>query len=279
MGYYTVTRTATGTRIVEKDLGYELIPVCRPNFIFFKFTNLRPQVPHWIFFDGEDVTKWVNTSYAYSDYDSQDRDSKLKDPGDDYISATAFPSSLGGPTSASGPVYTNSNGTLEGVLYLQSNETTSFKTGKRLLTAIDISVLRKADCLSFDQGEYKAIGENELYKEVSETYTYTYTEQVYYSDNSNDGWQPTPGGGYTSSSLGMCYGGGFDAGDIGVAPGGFGGGSSSGGSSSGGSSSGGGMSSAASAAAAGFGSSPGGEFGGGIAGSAAASAAANSGPF
>ena len=186
MGWTTVNKTATGTRTVTKDLGYDLIPICRPQLIFFKIVNLRPEVPHWIFFDGQEVTKWVNTSYSYSEYESAARDSNLKDPGDEYINATEFPHQLGGPTNASGPINSGADGVIEGIFYLQSNSTTSFKTGKRLFTAIDISVLKKEDCLSFAQGEYQAIGEYQLYNEYQETYTYTYSDQVWVNESSND---------------------------------------------------------------------------------------------
>ena len=195
MPYVTTTHTATGTRTVSKDLGYELLPICRPNFIFFKFTNLRPNVPHWIFFDGVDVTNWVNTSYSYNDYADQGRESTLKEPGDEYINATQFPSSLGGPTNnGSGSINSNSDGTLEGVFYLQSNNTLSFSTGKRIFTAIDISVLNKDRCLSFAEGQYSAIGEAQLYNEYTESYTYTYTTTTYVSNNNDyggGGWEPS----------------------------------------------------------------------------------------
>jgi len=200
MPYITKTHTATGTRTVSKDLGYEMLPVCRPNFIFFKFTNLRPNVPHWIFFDGTDVTKWINTSYSYNDYADLGRDSTLKEPGDEYINASEFPGVLGGPTNGgSGSINSNSDGTLEGVFYLQSNNTTSFSTGKRIFTAIDISILNKEKSLSFAEGQYNAIGEAQLYNEYTESYTYTYTTSVYYS---NDNGGNNGGSISTSSSSG-----------------------------------------------------------------------------
>jgi hypothetical protein len=183
MPYRTVTHT--GTRTASRDLGYDLIPLCRPNLIFFKIVNLRPEVPHWFFFDGKDVTKWINTSYAYSDYQDAVRTSNLKDPGDQYINADQFPHQLGGPTAASGPINSSANGEIEGLFYLQSNTTTNFNAGKRILTAIDISVLKQSDCLSFAQGEYQAIGEYQLYNEYQETYTYT-TQEYYAAPSNND---------------------------------------------------------------------------------------------
>ena len=51
------------TQTYETDLGYETVSICKPKFVFFEMVGLRPSTPHWIFFDGIDVTKWVNTSF------------------------------------------------------------------------------------------------------------------------------------------------------------------------------------------------------------------------
>ncbi len=166
----TQYRLETRTRTIERDLGYDLIPLCRPKFIFFEFVGLRPNTPHWLFFDGVDVTKWVNTSYTIDDYYAADRNSTLRSPGDLYTSATAFPTSLGGPTAASGPINSNAAGTIEGVFYLQSNTTLSFPTGQREFVAIDISVLDKEKSLSYAQAVYAAIGEYEIWADDTETY-------------------------------------------------------------------------------------------------------------
>lgn len=168
------TRYRTAYRIVEQDLGYDLIPTCRPRFIFFSFVGVRPNTPHWIFFDGIDVTKWVNTSYTLEDFNDEDRNSDLRNPGDKYLNAVSFPASLGGPTAASGPINSDSTGTIEGVFYLQSNSSLSFNTGRRVLTAIDISVLNKPNSLSYSEAEYAAIGQYQLYYEFQQEYQEEY---------------------------------------------------------------------------------------------------------
>lgn len=177
------------TRTITKDLGYDLIPICRPNFIFFEFVGLRPNTPHWLFFDGVDVTKWVNTSYSISDYNNENRNSKLRNPGDAFIKATSFPTSLGGPTAASGPVSSDSVGTIEGVFYLQSNSSLSFPTGKRTLIAIDVSVPDKKRSLSYATATYSAIGEYDIYTQYQETYTERkkVSERVFVPTSSNNG--------------------------------------------------------------------------------------------
>ena len=168
-----VDKVVNKTRIVEKDLGFERIPICRPRFLFFKFVGLRPNTPHWIFFERVNVTKWVNTSYTIDDYNNADRDSKFRNPGDSFIKETAFPAKFGGPTAPSGPVYTNAEGEPQGAFYLQSNAALSFRTGRRELTAIDISILDKTACLSFAQAQYSAIGKYSLYYEFEQVYQET----------------------------------------------------------------------------------------------------------
>ena len=167
------------TQTYETDLGYETVAICKPKFVFFEMVGLRPSTPHWIFFDGIDVTKWVNTSYNLDSFNNAHINSKLRNPGDNYITATSFPAALGGPTNASGPVNTDANGTLSGAFYLQSNDTLSFKTGTKKITAIDISVLDKAKALSYAEGEFVSTGLYEVYWEYSVTTNVPYDAPIY----------------------------------------------------------------------------------------------------
>ena len=172
MPYETHYRTAT--RTLEQDLGYDLISIIRPNFVFFQFVGMRPSTPHWIFFDGKDVTKWTNTSYTIDSFRSATRNTDFRNAGDKFITSTSFPSTLGGPTNATGPLYSDSTGKLEGVFYIQSNATLSFSVGKRTMTAIDISVIKKEDCLSYAEAEYTAIGDYQIYYEYQQEYQEAY---------------------------------------------------------------------------------------------------------
>ena len=177
----TVTKTAyrDAERVVEQDTGFETIAVCRPKFIFFKFLGLRPNTPHWIFFDDTKVTEYVNTTYSLDDYNSAPRGSQLREPGDSFVKATGFPVSLGGSTGEF--VNTDNSGTLEGAFYLQSNSTLSFPTGSHILTAIDISVLNLQDCLSFGQLTFISTGVYDTYNQVKEIYQqqFSYQEDVF----------------------------------------------------------------------------------------------------
>ena len=161
------------------ELGYDTIPLHRPKFIYFEFTGLRPNVPHWVFFGGIEVTKFCNTSYTKNDYESAARTSVLKEPGEQFLNATEFPSGGGlpysGATAAGGPtapLYSNANGVLSGVFYLQSNTTYNWNLsidGTELL-AIDVSDANKNNAYSVGAGLFRGIGQYENY------YNYTVAE-------------------------------------------------------------------------------------------------------
>lgn len=171
--YYDVQKTG--------ELGYDPIPIHRPNFIYFEFTGLRPSVPHWIFFGGIEVTKFCNTSYSKSDYESAARTSVLKEPGEQFVNATEFPTGgglpYGGATAAGGPtapLYSDANGILSGVFYLQSNTTYNWNLsvdGTELL-AIDVSNANRDNAYSVGAGFFRGIGQYENY--------YNYTVQQSY---------------------------------------------------------------------------------------------------
>jgi len=173
----------TRYRDIQKtgELGYDSIPLHRPKFVYFEFTGLRPSVPHWVFFGGIEVTKFCNTSYSKSDYESASRNSVLKEPGEQFTNATEFPTGgglpFGGPTASggpTGPVYSDANGVLSGVFYLQSNTTYNWnlKVGGTELMVIDVSNANKDNAYSVGTGLFRGIGQYENY--------YNYTVQESY---------------------------------------------------------------------------------------------------
>lgn len=216
-----VTRYKTVSKTVEQHLGYDEISTIRPNLCFFEFTGLRPSTPHWLFFDGVEVTKWANTTYTLDSYNNADRSSDLRNPGDKYLTSTSFPAQLGGPTSLSSSLFTDSTGTMSGMFYIQSNSTTSFPTGTRALSAIDLSVLNPDNCLSFAQAEFSAIAEYELYYEYNEDVQEPYeawidavgtpTTTPVSNNNSDDNNHQTP---VFSYSIGNTWYNSYDAADV-----------------------------------------------------------------
>lgn len=126
----------SGTKWVEQEVrsdvfkNFEDVTICRPKMIYFKATGLWPNTVHRAFFDGTDVTAYVNTnSVTIADYMALSRNSPLRNPGEKYIAETGFPTELGGGSE----IKTDLSGTVEGIFYLQSNATLNFPTGTRKL--------------------------------------------------------------------------------------------------------------------------------------------------
>lgn len=185
--YYTVQERVAFTDSRIDYTGFEDVTICRPRFLYFKFTGLMPNTRHWFFFDTTDVTAYINTTPAVIDefFNLTREDPKLN-PGDKYISATGFPVELGGPT---GTIYSNSSGEIIGVFYLQSNSSINFPAGVRTLSAIDLSEFdpNSNSCLSLAQAQYTVDGGVENYQKV-------YFENYRYEDatRSRQVWVPDP---------------------------------------------------------------------------------------
>ena len=162
------------TRSRETYTGFEDISICRPRFIFFKVSGLRPNTRHFAFFDKKNVTGYINTdSFTYAQRETLSRNSPLRNPGERYVGSTGFPTDQGGPTSV---IRSNDAGEIEGCFYLQSNETLSFPAGNRQMVFLDISAYKPLDAISFAQASFTVDGGVEEYLK-----TY-YTERVRYWD-------------------------------------------------------------------------------------------------
>jgi hypothetical protein len=162
------------TRSRESYTGFEDISICRPRFIFFKVSGLRPNTRHFAFFDKINVTGYINTdSFTYAQRETLSRNSPLRNPGEKYVGSTGFPTDQGGPTSV---IRSNDAGEIEGCFYLQSNETLSFPAGNRQMVFLDISAYKPLDAISFAQASFTVDGGVEEYLK-----TY-YTETVRYWD-------------------------------------------------------------------------------------------------
>lgn len=175
-GYYkTVSYTYNVKKSREDFIGFDDIKVCRPKLIYFKVTGLRPNTRHFAFFDNTNVTNYINTSIAtINDFKSLGRNDIRRNPGEKYINETGFPTELGGPT---GAIYSDAEGKIEGVFYLQSNSSVNFPAGTRSLSFVDISKLDPKTALSFARGIYSANGGIENYETVYYTVQKTGTRQ------------------------------------------------------------------------------------------------------
>lgn len=148
-------------------LGYDTVSVFRPKFIYFELTGLRANTPHWIFFGGKQVNKWVNTDKTEDDLLNAGRNSKLKEPGDSYKSTTSFPTAQGGPSNGGGddPLTTTAEGKLSGIFFLQSNDNLSFPIGAAGINMIatDIETVNLDKCKSFAGATFRGYGQYENY--------------------------------------------------------------------------------------------------------------------
>lgn len=205
-GYY---RDETYTYEVEQSStdfsGFDDITVCRPKLIYFKVTGLRPNTRHFAFLDTTNVTNFINTSIAtINDFKNLGRNDRKRNPGELYVNETGFPTALGGPT---GSIFSNAEGKIEGVFYLQSNATVNFPAGTRKLAFIDISALNPEVSLSYANGIYSANGGIENYNVNYYTVQKTGTRQVWVDTQNYQQPQNDNGGGGddNSSSTGNVY--------------------------------------------------------------------------
>ena len=171
------------TRSRETYTGFEDIPICRPRFIFFKVSGLRPNTRHFVFFDKVNVTNYVNTdSFTYAQRETLSRNSVLRNPGEKYVSETGFPTEQGGPTSV---IRSDDAGEIEGCFYLQSNGDLNFPAGNRRMVFLDISAYKPLDAISYATASFTVDGGIEDYLR-----TY-YTERVRYWDTWTVNYGPT----------------------------------------------------------------------------------------
>lgn len=148
----------------EVDLGFDPIPVCRPNFIKITFNGLRPSTRHWFFCAGIDATGYVSTdSTQISNFSLPDRNSVYKNPGETYVNDTGYPTALGGGASS---LYSDANGKLEGIFYLQRKADYFFSTGNITLNVCDRSDNSFEGSISYASSVYQAGG----------NITYSYTD-------------------------------------------------------------------------------------------------------
>lgn len=183
MPYVTKYRDVEQTRV----LGYDPIPIHRPKFIYFEFVGLRISAPHWLYFGGKEVTKFVNTSYTKSHYETYaflGRNNFLKNPGERYVSATEFPTeSSGGGIQYSGataqggetdPLFSDANGVLKGLFYLQSNTTYNWpiNTSGTELMVKDTFGIDKSDASSIGTALFRGVGQYENYWQWTEQEAY-----------------------------------------------------------------------------------------------------------
>jgi len=191
-----VTSTVKKDEIVATSMNDQIlyetsIQYQRSRFIFFKAQGLRPNTRYFPFYDGVSVADWVSTgSGKFQYFATLATNSPYLDVGDSYKNATEFPSALGGKTAS---IYSDSNGTIEGVFLVPNTDSIKFLTGARTFTLIDISELNKVNATSYAQIEFTSEGTLQHWQEsIKHTRKYIVQTTVStvttpgYSDNDDD---------------------------------------------------------------------------------------------
>ena len=164
----TVTNKISTEEMVATSMGdsilYETsIQYMRNKFIFFKAQGLRPNTRYFPFFNGIDVSNWVNAgSGKFNYFSAQDVASVFLDPGERYKNNTGFPTALGGATAS---IVSDTEGTVEGIFFVPNRDDIKFLTGDRLFQLIDISTTKLPDATSYASTIFTSAGTLQHYQE------------------------------------------------------------------------------------------------------------------
>lgn len=154
-----IVATSMGDKLLlETSIQYQ-----RSRFVFFKVEGLRPNTRYFPFYDGVDVSDWVQSgagSFQY--FGNLAETSDFLDVGDKYKNATEYPSDLGGKTSS---IFSDASGTIEGTFLIPNTDAIKFLTGTRQFVLIDISVLDRSAATSYAQTEFVSAGTMQQFQE------------------------------------------------------------------------------------------------------------------
>jgi hypothetical protein len=160
---YVATSTITSDEVVTTSMGDELlketsIQYQRGRFIFFKAQGLRPNTRYFGFYDGVNISSWIQSGPGKFQYfASLSSGSPYLDPGNRYDNASSFP--IGGPTAQ---IFSDASGVLEGIFFVPPGR---FLTGTRQFVLIDISKLDKNEATSYVETSFISAGTLKTYQE------------------------------------------------------------------------------------------------------------------
>lgn len=123
------------------------IDTMRSNKVYFRGTGLQPNARHFVFFNGINVSDYVNTDSGYlfySDYDS--------DFGDEFGKYSQH------PNGTSSPLETDEFGTITGSLFIPNNDSVSFPTGEAKFEILNVSQYTPNSSFSYGAHIYSANG-------------------------------------------------------------------------------------------------------------------------
>ena len=115
--------------IEDKVVQKATIPYIRARKIFFKAEGLRPNTKHFLFFDGQNMADYVKEESTFTRH----ADNPV-DYGNTLFGKTTHPDTAGVLTS-------DDNGEIIGSLLIPNNDSLKFKTGKREIQLLDLSLI------------------------------------------------------------------------------------------------------------------------------------------
>ena len=127
----TGIQTTIGTDTIIESVGDRVVeinfaPFMRSRFISFEGTRLRPDTQVYAFFDGVDVSDWVNMV----DLDNLDATfTAMKQNAE----VTGINGEAGNPLGGAGTLTTEANGSIKGSFFIPNNEALNFSTGNKTL--------------------------------------------------------------------------------------------------------------------------------------------------
>jgi len=156
---YTVSGLSTKKEVLDsRVLSVLNIPFIRSRFISFKVTGMRPNSQVFGFFNGINVSTWMNTTAgtgAFVRVGSLARTSPYLEVDNIYSAATTYPAGLGGATTK---MVTDANGAISGYFLLPRTSAFKFKTGQQIFTLLDISAFNPENATTIAEFTYEATG-------------------------------------------------------------------------------------------------------------------------
>ena len=173
----------TGISTVRETIGTKIknivsVTDMRSRFISFKATGLRPSTEYFGFFNGINVSAFMNTTEgtgAFVRWAALARTSPYLEVDNIYGAATGYPAALGGATAK---MLTDANGAISGYFLLpnttgvtkSSGGPLKFKSGRKTFTLLDISAFNINNATSIAEFIYESNGViNEVEENVRET--------------------------------------------------------------------------------------------------------------
>ena len=132
------------------------IPYIRSRFISFKVTGMRPNTQVFGFFNGINVSTFMNTTAgigAFVRVGSLPKISPYLEVDNIYSTATTYPAGLGGATTK---MVTDANGAISGYFLLPRTSAIKFKTGQKKFTLLDISAFNPHNATTIAEFMYEA---------------------------------------------------------------------------------------------------------------------------